>query len=88
MSYNDVYLCVVPDRGFGKDAENLLLPFEGDGLLAVILIFLAVYFGLDSSTPPGQEPLVTLTTANFAAFEESFDKSTEGPRLVLLLSPT
>jgi len=24
----------------------------------------------------------------FAAFEESFDKSTEGPRLVLLLSPT
>ena len=37
MSYNDVYLCVVPDRGFGKDAENLLLPFEGDGLLAVIL---------------------------------------------------
>ena len=58
------------------------------GVLAVILIFLAVYFGLDSSTPPGQEPLVTLTTANFAAFEESFDKSTEGPRLVLLLSPT
>jgi len=58
------------------------------GVLAVLLIFLAVYFGLDSSTPPGQEPLATLTTANFAAFKESFDKSTEGPRLVLLLSPT
>ena len=58
------------------------------GVLAVMLIFLAVYFGLDSSTPPGQEPLATLTAANFAAFEESFDKSAEGPRLVLLLSPT
>jgi len=58
------------------------------GVFAVILIFLAVYFGLDSSTPPGQETLATLTAANFAAFEESFDKSTEGPRLVLLLSPT
>jgi len=58
------------------------------GVFAVILIFLAVYFMLDSSTPTGQDPLATLTTANFATFEESFDKSSEGPRLVLLLSPT
>jgi len=58
------------------------------GVRAMILIFLAVYFMLDSSTPPGQEPLATVTTANFAAFEQAFDKSTEGPRLVLLLSPT
>jgi hypothetical protein len=43
---------------------------------------------MDSSTPTGQDPLATLTAANFAAFEESFDKSIEGPRLVLLLSPT
>jgi hypothetical protein len=52
------------------------------------LLLLAVYLRMDSSAPPGQDPLGTLTTANFAAFEESFDKSIEGPRLVLLLSPT
>jgi len=54
----------------------------------VALLLAAVYLRMDSSTPPGQEPLATLTAANFAAFEESFDKSMEGPRLVLLLSPT
>jgi len=54
----------------------------------VTLLLVAVYLRMDSSTPPGQEFLVTLTAANFASFEESFDKSTEGPRLVLLLSPT
>jgi hypothetical protein len=57
-------------------------------LAVVTLLLVAVYLRMDSSTPPGQEPLATLTAVNFAAFEESFDKSTEGPRLVLLLSPT
>ena len=54
----------------------------------VTLLLVAVYLRMDSSTPPGQELLATLTAAKFASFEESFDKSTEGPRLVLLLSPT
>jgi len=58
------------------------------GVAVVTLLLVAVYLQMDSSTPPGQEPLATLTSANFAAFEESFDKSTEGPRLILLLSPT
>jgi hypothetical protein len=58
------------------------------GLFVVILVFLAVYLRMDSSTPPGQESLTTLTTANFASFEAAFGKSTEGPRLLLLLSPT
>jgi hypothetical protein len=58
------------------------------GFAVVVLLLLAVYLRMDSSTPPDQDPLATLTTANFAAFEESFDKSIEGPRLVLLLSPT
>jgi hypothetical protein len=57
-------------------------------IAAVTVLLLAAYLRMDSSTPPGQEPLATLTAANFAAFEEAFDKSTEGPRLVLLLSPT
>jgi len=58
------------------------------GIAVVALLVLAAYLRMDSSTPPGQDPLATLTAANFAAFEESFDKSIEGPRLVLLLSPT
>jgi len=58
------------------------------GFAVVALLLVAMYLRMDSSTPPGQEPLATLTTANFAAFEGSFDKSIDGPRLVLLLSPT
>ncbi|MEO3816675.1 DUF4132 domain-containing protein [Plantactinospora sp. B24E8] len=39
MSPNDRYLCVVPARGAaaGAGTERQFLPFEGDGLLAVIL---------------------------------------------------
>jgi hypothetical protein len=62
--------------------------FLGIGVTVVTLLLVAAYLRMDSSTPPGQDPLATLTTANFAAFGESFDKSIEGPRLVLLLSPT
>ena len=58
------------------------------GFAAVTLLLVAAYLRMGSSTPPGQESLTTLTAANFAAFEAAFDKSTEGPRLVLLLSPT
>jgi hypothetical protein len=54
----------------------------------IALLLAAMYLRMDSSTPPGQDPLATLTTANFAAFEESFNISIEGARLVLLLSPT
>ena len=57
--------------------------------VALIGLLLAVAFlRMDSSTPKGQDPLLTLTNSNFASFETTFDKSTEGPRLVLLLSPT
>jgi len=38
MEPNDQYLCIVPDRGNGaKATESILLPFEGDQMLAVIL---------------------------------------------------
>jgi hypothetical protein len=36
MEPNDQYLCIVPQRG-GVDNRNLFLPFEGDGLLSIIL---------------------------------------------------
>jgi len=60
------------------------------GFAAVIalLLFGSSYLWVGASTPQGQDPLFSLTSSNFAEFEESFDMSLEGPRLVLLLSPT
>jgi hypothetical protein len=58
------------------------------GAAMAILLAAAAYLWMGSSTPPGQDPLSTLTAVNFADFEGAFDKSIEGPRLVLLLSPT
>lgn len=58
------------------------------GIAAIGLLLAAAFLRMDSSTPKGQEPLLSLTNSNFAAFETAFDKSTEGPRLILLLSPT
>jgi hypothetical protein len=39
MQPNDRYLCIVPDRGSAGSSSlrNIFLPFEGDGVLAVIL---------------------------------------------------
>lgn len=55
----------------------------------VALLFLAgLYLWGPSKTPPTQEPLLRLATANFNEFEAAFDEASDGPRLVLLLSPT
>jgi hypothetical protein len=37
MEPNDQYLCIVQGRGAGFGGEQLFLPFEGDGTLALIL---------------------------------------------------
>ena len=58
------------------------------GILALLVLAGAAYLWVGSAAPPGQEPLVTLSQGNFAAFETSFDRSAGGSRLVLLLSPT
>lgn len=55
---------------------------------AIVLLLLAVYLWGPSSVPAGQEPLLTLTSANFNEFENAFDRDADVPRLVLLLSPT
>jgi hypothetical protein len=57
------------------------------GIVAILLLG-AAYVWVGSATPRGQDPLATLTPPNITEFEDSFDKSVEGPRLVLLLSPT
>jgi hypothetical protein len=58
------------------------------GAALIGLLLAAAFLRMDSSTPKGQDPIITLTNSNFASFETAFDKSTAGPRLVLLLSPT
>lgn len=55
---------------------------------AVFLVFASFYLWGPAKVPPGQEPLLTLSNANFSDFERAFDADSNAPRLVLLLSPT
>jgi hypothetical protein len=57
-------------------------------VIVFVLLMAVVYLWGPSSTPPGQEPLVALSNANFSTFENSFEGDLDTPRLVLLLSPT
>ena len=49
--------------------------FTGIGVAVVALLLVVAYLRMDSSAPPGQEPLATLTAANFPVFQETFDRS-------------
>jgi hypothetical protein len=57
-------------------------------IVAIVLLLAAMYLRGPSSVPPGQEPLVALSNANFSDFENAFDRDSDASRLVLLLSPT
>ncbi len=57
-------------------------------MIAVVLLLAVVYLWGPSSVPPGQEPLIALSNTNFTDFENAFDRDSDAPRLVLLLSPT
>lgn len=57
-------------------------------LLTVILALAGVYFWGPSKTPAGQPPLSTLSEATLSNFQAAFDSAADGPRIVLLLSPT
>jgi hypothetical protein len=57
-------------------------------LVSIVLLLAAMYRWGPSSVPRGQEPLVALSSTNFSDFENAFDRASEAPRLVLLLSPT
>ena len=57
------------------------------GIAFLVLLAIAYLWG-PSSVPPGQEPLVALSSANLGEFEKAFDADADVPRMVLLLSPT
>ena len=51
MAPNDQYLCIVPGNA-GKGGEKVFLPFEGDGVLAIILSKAALLMNDDRITDP------------------------------------
>jgi hypothetical protein len=55
---------------------------------AVFLLLAIFYLWGPSKVPPGQQPLLTLSSTNFSNFQNAFDAQTNVARLVLLLSPT
>lgn len=57
-------------------------------VIAVVLLLAVVHLWGPSSVPPGQEPLIVLSNTNFSDFKNAFDRDSDAPRLVLLLSPT
>ena len=57
-------------------------------VIAIVLLLAAMYLWGPSSVPQGQEPLITLSNTGFSDFENAFDRDSDAPRLVLLLSPT
>jgi hypothetical protein len=57
-------------------------------VIAIVLLLSVMYLWGPSSVPRGQEPLVALSNTNFSDFENTFDRGSDAPRLVLLLSPT
>jgi len=57
-------------------------------VVTALLFLAAVDVWGPSKAPPNQRPLLTLSPANFSEFVTGFDGAADGPRIVLLLSPT
>jgi hypothetical protein len=57
-------------------------------VVAALLFFAAADVWGPSNAPPNQKPLLALSPANFGEFLAAFDGAADGPRIVLLLSPT
>ena len=55
---------------------------------AIVVLLAIVYVWGPSSVPAGQQPLVTLSQANWSEFAAAFDAAPNVPRMLLLLSPT
>lgn len=58
------------------------------GLVVALLAVAGIYLWGPVRVPQGQEPLLTLSSANFPEFQKAFDANAGSSRLVLLLSPT
>jgi hypothetical protein len=56
--------------------------------ICILLLLVIFYLWRPSAVPIGQEPLLTLSGGNFSDFQKAFDARADGPRMVLLVSPT
>lgn len=57
-------------------------------VVAVLILLAMFYLWGPGTVPAGQQPLVTLSSANFDQFGKAFDANADAGRLVLLVSPT
>ncbi|HJT69768.1 MAG TPA: hypothetical protein VJ731_06185 [Terriglobales bacterium] len=58
------------------------------GFVVLAAVAASIYLRGPGAVPPGQKPVVTLSSGNTSQFEGAFDADADVPRLVLLLSPT
>jgi len=54
----------------------------------VVLAFRARMYLAGHQTPAGQPPLVDLATSSLDSLKTEFNRSSDGARVILLLSPT
>lgn len=57
-------------------------------LAAIAVLFAYEFLWTPGHAPRGQQPVVSLSKGNFAAFQHAFDEDPATPHLLLLLSPT
>ena len=57
-------------------------------IVSALLLLGVLYLWGPSKVPPGQQPLLTLFSANLSDFQKAFDADADAVRLVLLVSPT
>jgi hypothetical protein len=57
-------------------------------IAVVVLAVIARYYFAGHQVPEGQAPLAELTSTSLASLKADFNRSADGVRIVLLLSPT
>jgi len=57
-------------------------------IVSALVLLGVLYLWGPSKVPPGQQPLLILSSANLSNFQKAFDADADAARLVLLLSPT
>jgi hypothetical protein len=65
-----------------------LFLYTGALLVAVLAGILAYHRLASRVTPPGQPPLVELSSYNMGDLRDQFNEYTDGPRILVMLSPT
>jgi hypothetical protein len=57
-------------------------------VVVVVLAVIARYYFAGHQVPAGQAPLAELTSKSLGSLKADFNRSADGVRIVLLLSPT